>query len=189
MIALTRRFAQNDLARLQAVADLARAAKVPAVATGDVLYHAEGRRVLQDVVTCIRLGCTIDRAGFRKERHADRHLKAPHEVRRLFERHPDAVARTLEIVERCRFSLDELRYQYRIARRVKPTLSRDDRHVLFSGHAERDRARAKGCSRVEHFRVEKGVYGRVRPWRCLLRRRRRRARLERSIRGQPQSVT
>jgi error-prone DNA polymerase len=110
--ALTRRFAQNDHVRLQAIADLAKAARVPTVATGDVLYHVESRRVLQDVLTCIRLGCTIDAAGFRKERHADRHLKAPGEVLRLYERHPDGIQRTLEIAERCRFSLDELAYQY-----------------------------------------------------------------------------
>ena len=69
--------------------------------------------MLQDVVTCIRLGCdTIDAAGFRKEGHADRHLKTPAEVERLFERFPDAIRRTLEIADRCRFSLDELSYQY-----------------------------------------------------------------------------
>ena len=86
---------------------------MPTVATDDVLYHAPERRMLQDVVTCIREGCTIDDAGFRRERHADRFLKAPAEMARLFARHPDAVARTLEIVERCRFSLDELAlYQY-----------------------------------------------------------------------------
>ena len=82
------------------------------MATGDVLYDRPDLRMLQDVVTCIRLGCTIDEAGFRKERHADRFLKAPAEMARLFARHPEAVARTMEIVARCRFSLDELRYQY-----------------------------------------------------------------------------
>jgi error-prone DNA polymerase len=45
--------------------ELARAARVPTVATNDVLYHAPERRMLQDVVTCIREGCTIDNAGFR----------------------------------------------------------------------------------------------------------------------------
>jgi len=85
---------------------------VPAVVTGDVLYHTPGRRILQDVVTCIREGCTIDDAGFRRERFADRHLKAPDEMARLFARYPEALARTLEIAGRCSFSLAELRYQY-----------------------------------------------------------------------------
>jgi error-prone DNA polymerase len=111
-LALTVRRRPNDAVRLQRLADLATATGIPTVATGDVLYHAPRRRILQDVLTCIREGCTIDDAGFRRERFADRHLKAPEEVARLFARHPDAVARSLEIVERCRFSLDELRYQY-----------------------------------------------------------------------------
>ena len=50
--------------------------------------------------------------GFRRERHADRYLKPPAEMPRLFARYPEALARTLEIAERCRFSLDELAYQY-----------------------------------------------------------------------------
>jgi len=111
-LALTLRRRPNDAVRLQRLADLGAAARIPTVVTGDVLYHAPRRRILQDVLTCIRHGCTIDDAGFRRERSADRHLKAPEEIARLFARHPDAVARTLEITDRCRFSLDELRYQY-----------------------------------------------------------------------------
>ena len=111
-LALSLRRRPGDAVRLRQLADLAQAAKVPTVATGDVLFHVPERRVLQDVLTCIREGCTIDEAGFRRERFADRHLKAPAEMARLFARHPEAVARTLEIADRCRFSLSELRYQY-----------------------------------------------------------------------------
>jgi error-prone DNA polymerase len=68
--------------------------------------------MLQDVVTCIREGCTIEQAGFRRERSFDRCLKSSLEMTRLFARHREAVARTQEIVERCRFSLTDLRYQY-----------------------------------------------------------------------------
>ena len=85
---------------------------VPTVVTNDVLFHVPARRILQDVVTCIRHNCTIDDAGFRRERHADRYLKPPEEMARLFSRYPEALARTIEIAERCRFSLDELAYQY-----------------------------------------------------------------------------
>ena len=104
--------ADAALARLRQLADLAQAARVPTVVTGDVLFHVPEWRILQDVVTCIREGCTIDAAGFRRERFADRHLKPPAEMARLFARHPEAVARTAEIADRCRFSLAELRYQY-----------------------------------------------------------------------------
>jgi len=111
-LALGLRRRPGDAVRLRQLADLAQAARVPAVVTGDVLFHVPERRVLQDVLTCIREGCTIDDAGFRRERFADRHLKAPAEMARLFARYPEAVARTLEIAGRCRFSLSELRYQY-----------------------------------------------------------------------------
>ncbi len=111
-VGLTLMHRPNDAVRLQRIADVAFAMGVPTVATNDVLYHAPGRRILQDVLTCIRKGCTIDELGFRRERSAVRHLESPDEMVRLFGRHPDAVARTQEIADRCKFSLDELRYQY-----------------------------------------------------------------------------
>ncbi len=109
---MTRRYRPDDGARLEALARLARHNRIPTVATHDVLYHAPHRRVLQDVLTCIREGCTIDDAGFRRERFADRHLRSPLEMTRLFARYPEAINRTSEVAERCQFSLNELRYQY-----------------------------------------------------------------------------
>jgi error-prone DNA polymerase len=111
-MALIRRFAPNEHLRLYYVEQMAQAARVPTVAIGDVLYHHPDRRRLQDVVACIRQGCAIDEAGYRLERHADRYLKEPVEMRRLFERHEQAFGRIQEILDRCTFSLDELRYQY-----------------------------------------------------------------------------
>ena len=102
----------GDAVRLHQLAQMGRDARIPLIATGDVLFHHPERRILQDVVTCIREGCSIDAAGFRRERHADRHLKPPEEMARLFARHPGAIARTLELAERCRFDLADLRYQY-----------------------------------------------------------------------------
>jgi error-prone DNA polymerase len=102
----------DDAARLHRLSILAANAGLPLVATNDVLYHAPERRRLQDVVTCIREGCTLAEAGFRLNAHAERHLKSPDEMARLFRGHEDALARTVEIVERCRFSLDELKYDY-----------------------------------------------------------------------------
>ena len=111
-VALTLHRRPGDAERLRCIGDMARVARVATVATGDVLYHTPGRRILQDVLTCIREGCTIDAAGFRRERSVDRALKPPEEMVRLFAPYPEAVARTLEIADRCRFSLDELSYQY-----------------------------------------------------------------------------
>jgi error-prone DNA polymerase len=111
-LALTLRRRPGDQLRLHALANLAAQAGVATVAINDVLFHIPERRILQDVVTCIREGCTIDDAGFRRARFADRYLKRPEEMARLFARWPEAIACTIEIAGRCRFSLEELKYQY-----------------------------------------------------------------------------
>ena len=102
----------NDQLRLFELSNLATSMRVRTVSTNDVLFHEPRRRILQDVVTCIRHNVTIDELGDRRERHADRYLKTPDEMQRLFARYPEALACTVEIGDRCRFSLDELAYQY-----------------------------------------------------------------------------
>ncbi|HXS41919.1 MAG TPA: PHP domain-containing protein, partial [Stellaceae bacterium] len=74
-LALSLRRRPGDPLRLHRLTNLAAEAGITTVATNDVLFHQPQRRILQDVVTCIREGCTIDAAGFRRERHADRFLK------------------------------------------------------------------------------------------------------------------
>jgi len=111
-LAASHRYRGDDEANIAALADLARRCGMPLVATGDVLYHTPQRRPLQDVLTSIRAGCTIAEAGHRLEINAERHLKSPAEMARLFRSHPDALARTAEIMDACRFSLDELVYEY-----------------------------------------------------------------------------
>ncbi|MGE3474824.1 MAG: error-prone DNA polymerase [Rhodospirillaceae bacterium] len=111
-MALTRRFRPNEVQRLSDLAALAADCRVQTVATNDVLYHAPERRMLQDVVTCIRLGRPIDELGHDREWSADRFFKPPAEMTRLFKLHPEAVERTAEIAARCRFALDQLKYQY-----------------------------------------------------------------------------
>ena len=76
------------------------------------IYHHPGRKPLADVLACIREKCTIAQAGYRLEANAERHLKGGAEMARLFARYPQAVARSLEIAERIRFDLEELRYEY-----------------------------------------------------------------------------
>ncbi len=102
----------DDARRLARLAHLADTADIPLVATNDVRYHVPERRALADVITCIREHCTIDTAGHRLAANAERHLKPAGEMARLFRDYPDAIARTVEIAEKCRFSLEELRYEY-----------------------------------------------------------------------------
>jgi error-prone DNA polymerase len=105
-------FRGDDRARLNRLAAIGRNAGAPMVATGAVLYHMPERRRLQDVLTCVREGCTIDQAGRRLEANAERFIKPAQEMARLFQGHEAALERTLEIVRACPFSLDELRYEY-----------------------------------------------------------------------------
>ena len=102
----------DDASRLARLAAITEQTGLPLLAMGDVLYHIPERRPLQDVLTCIREHCTIAEAGFRLAAHAERHLKPAAEMARLFRGYEDALARSLEIVARCRFCLDELRYEY-----------------------------------------------------------------------------
>ena len=111
-LAAARRYGARDLKRLSHLAGLAEVARVPMVATNDVLYHGPERRMLQDVLTCIRETCTIQEAGLRLQANAERHLKSPAEMARLFARFPGAVERSLEVVERVDFDLSQLRYEY-----------------------------------------------------------------------------
>src|SRR5215470_9518166 len=102
----------DDARRFARLAVVAGEARVPLIAVGDVLYHVPERRALQDVVTCIREHITLATAGRRLEANAERHLKPPHEMARLFRDAPETLTETLRFLERCRFSLDQLQYEY-----------------------------------------------------------------------------
>jgi len=111
-VALTLRRRPGEALRLYELELLARAAGVTPVVTNRVLFHHKDRRMLQDVVTCIREHTTIDDVGFRRDRHAGRELRAPAEMVRRFSRHAAALDASRVIARRCGFSLDELSYQY-----------------------------------------------------------------------------
>ncbi|WP_068875986.1 MULTISPECIES: error-prone DNA polymerase [unclassified Phenylobacterium] len=111
-LAATRRYGPRDLNRISALGALADQAGTPLVATNDVLYHGPERRFLQDVLTCVREGRTIQTAGLLLQANAERHLKSPAEMERLFARFPGVVDRSLEIADRIGFDLSELKYEY-----------------------------------------------------------------------------
>ncbi|MDQ2861111.1 MAG: error-prone DNA polymerase [Pseudomonadota bacterium] len=111
-LAATRPYGAQDLKRLARLDSLGSRAGAPMIAVNDVLYHAPERRPLQDILTCIREGCTISEAGLRLEANAERHVKSPAEMARLFSKWPDAVARTGEVAARVGFDLGHLKYEY-----------------------------------------------------------------------------
>lgn len=102
----------DDARLLETMVQQARRMQLPLAAANDVHYHAPQRRYLQDVLTAIRHGCTVAELGDRMFPNAERCLKSPDEMAALFAACPDAVARSVEIADRCAFSLDELRYEY-----------------------------------------------------------------------------
>lgn len=85
---------------------------VPTVAGNEVLYHSAARRPLQDIVSCIRNGTTLAAAGHAIRGNAEHDLKSPHAMHELFADDPGALARTLEVAERCNFALEQIRYRY-----------------------------------------------------------------------------
>jgi error-prone DNA polymerase len=91
---------------------LARSVGAPLIATNDALMHAPERRALADVLTCIREKTTLEAAGLLTQANAERHLKAPHEMARLFAAAPQAVAETIRFLDGLTFSLDELKHCY-----------------------------------------------------------------------------
>jgi error-prone DNA polymerase len=98
--------------RLQTLIDLSRAFDTPLLASNDPHMHDPCRRRLGDVVACIREKHTLARAGMTLSRNAERYLKPPDAMHRLFVDHPQAVRRAMQVAQACTFSLDDIRYEY-----------------------------------------------------------------------------
>jgi error-prone DNA polymerase len=102
----------RDKRRLARLADIARTADIPLLATNTPLYATPEQRPLHDIVTCIREGTTIADAGRRLEANAERHIKSASEMARLFRDHPQAIDETIGFLDRITFTLDDLQYEY-----------------------------------------------------------------------------
>jgi error-prone DNA polymerase len=100
----------DDRARLAHLRELARAADLPLVAAGDVHMHVRSRRRLQDALTAVRLGRPVRECGHALFPNAERSLRQRMRLAQLYP--PALLAETLLVAERCRFALDELRYEY-----------------------------------------------------------------------------
>ena len=84
--------------------------EVPMVACGDVHMHVKERQNLQDTLTAIRYNCSVMSLGKRRFANAERRLRSLSYLERLYP--PALIAETIAIAKRCRFSLEELRYEY-----------------------------------------------------------------------------
>src|SRR5581483_10598415 len=113
---LARHRREEEVAGEAQLRALARRCAIPLAAANEALYHTPARRRVQDVLTAIRHGVALVSCGRRLKPNAEHALKPPQAFARLFEDDPASVARTLEVAERCRFSLGEIRYRYPSAR-------------------------------------------------------------------------
>jgi len=102
----------TDARKLAELAELSATTRIPLIATNDALYATPEARALHDIVTCIREGTTIQSAGRRLLANAERHLKPPEEMARLFRHYPQAIAATQDLLSRIAFTLDDLKYEY-----------------------------------------------------------------------------
>jgi error-prone DNA polymerase len=102
----------DDRRKLAELKSIAEAERIPLLATNDVLYADPSSRDLQDILTCIREGRTLENAGRLLEVNAERHLKHPQEMARLFADCPEAIAETQHLLARIEFDLGQLRYEY-----------------------------------------------------------------------------
>ena len=102
----------DDIARIARLDSLARQHGLAILATNLPLYHAPQRRPLHDVMTAIRHKTTVAAAGHLLQANAERHLKRPEEMARLFAGWPHALAAARDLADACHFSLEELRYEY-----------------------------------------------------------------------------
>ncbi|HNO79668.1 MAG TPA: error-prone DNA polymerase [Phycisphaerae bacterium] len=153
-MALTHAYGPEDEKRIDRVCTLAGKHRIPLAAINDVYYHTPERKSLQDVVTCIRSGCSLADAGFRLFPNGERYLKAPDEMARLFTNRREAIARTVAIAEQVRrFNLDELRYEYpdeTCPSNMKPMDYL--RQLAWEGadHRYPDGVPQKVCKQIEH---------------------------------------
>jgi error-prone DNA polymerase len=100
----------DDALWLRTLREVAQHSQLPLVACGNALMHIRSRKPMQDVLTAIRLGLPLPACGLALQRHGERHLRSR---LRLAQRHPhDTLLATLEMASRCKFSLDELKYEY-----------------------------------------------------------------------------
>jgi error-prone DNA polymerase len=99
-----------DRERLAALAHLARAMGLPQVASGEVHMHVRSRRKLQDALTAIRLNMPIAEVAGALHPNGERYLRERGRLAKLYP--PQLLEATVQIAQRCTFSLDELRYEY-----------------------------------------------------------------------------
>ncbi|HPH13962.1 MAG TPA: error-prone DNA polymerase [Burkholderiaceae bacterium] len=150
-LAVELQLALDDDVQLHHLQQIAALTGVPLVAAGNVHMHVRSRKPLQDVITAVRLGKSVDECGFELLVNAEAHLRSRERLAAIYP--PELLANTQAVAARCTFNLDELRYQYP-AETVLPSMSPAQtlRHFTFEGALIRypDGIHEKVQQQVEH---------------------------------------
>ncbi|GIW99101.1 MAG: error-prone DNA polymerase [Pirellulaceae bacterium] len=102
----------DDRGHAARMASLSRISGVPLLAGGDVHYHCSERSLLHDALLATRWNTTIDQVAAQRLSNSTYHLRSLKELAAIYREHLDAVARTVEVADRLRFRLEQLRYEY-----------------------------------------------------------------------------
>jgi error-prone DNA polymerase len=111
-VELQRHLRRDEESELTALSGLAKAFRVPVIATNDVRFAAPDDRALFDAMTCVYHKTTLDEAGRRLSRNAERYLKSPQVMAQLFADRPDALAGTAALAERLEYTMADLGYRF-----------------------------------------------------------------------------
>ncbi|MCZ6789329.1 MAG: DNA polymerase III subunit alpha, partial [Chloroflexi bacterium] len=152
-IELQNNLVHGDARRNRALAELAEHLGLGTVATGNVHYHVRERHRLQDVLVAIKHRTTLDASHRQRRENSEYYLKPPDEMAELFRDHPEALASTARIAERCQFDLTR-DLDYRVPDYPVPEEETQDSHLRKLCYQEAERRYMRVTSEVEE-RLEK----------------------------------
>ena len=111
-VELQRHLLRDEDADNRTLIDLAGTFHVPIVATNGVRFSDPLERPLFDVLTCIRHKTDLAQAGRKLARNAERYLKPPEEMARLFHDLPEALIATEALAERLQYTMADIGYRF-----------------------------------------------------------------------------
>ena len=152
-VELQNNLVHGDARRNRALADLAEHLGLGTVATGNVHCHVRERHHLQDVLVAIKNRSTLDASHRQRRENSEYYLKPPEEMAELFRDHPEALANTVRIAERCQFDLTR-DLDYRFPDYPVPEGETQDSHLRKLCYQEAERRYMRVTSEVEE-RLEK----------------------------------
>ena len=152
-VELQNNLVHGDARRNRALADLAEHLGLGTVATGNVHCHVRERHRLQDVLVAIKNRSTLDASHRQRRENSEYYLKPPEEMAELFRDHPEAIANTVRIAERCQFDLTR-DLDYRFPDYPVPEGETQDSHLRKLCYQEAERRYMRVTSEVEE-RLEK----------------------------------